>query len=291
MGKKEKLKLQRKEEQKNMEIVKKENSKKGKVFVVLLLLLAVAAFEINTAINKNKNNQQDNQDIMQNENGNEFETKVDDASQITAENSEIKGTETQRVPETRIVTMETDKGNIKLELYLSDAPKTVENFLKLSEEGFYDGLKFHRVISDFMIQGGDPISRGEVNKDFVYDANNNPGGLPIAGTGGPGYAFEDEMNPWSLGLSDSVIASYERAGYQYREDLISHKMTVGALAMANSGPNTNGSQFFIVTQEDQPHLDGKHTVFGKVLEGMDVVQSVQQGDQIIKIEIADSSIK
>lgn len=118
----------------------------------------------------------------------------------------------------------TSMGDVEVELYAKDAPKTVENFTKLSSEGFYDGLTFHRVIKEFMIQGGDPSGDG---------------------TGGPGYQFEDEIN--------------------------SHKIVAGSLAMANSGPNTNGSQFFIVTEKEQPHLDGKHTVFGKVKEGMDVV--------------------
>ncbi|MDD3190589.1 MAG: peptidylprolyl isomerase [Candidatus Pacebacteria bacterium] len=157
--------------------------------------------------------------------------------------------------------MRTSKGEIRLELFSADAPKTVDNFVKLSEEGFYDGIKFHRVISDFMIQGGDPQSKGKVGVDFVYDASNNPNNLPIAGTGGPGYQFEDEIN--------------------------SHKNVVGALSMANAGPGTNGSQFFIITEEDQPHLDGKHTVFGQVLEGMDIVRSIDQGDEILSIEIIE----
>ena len=112
-------------------------------------------------------------------------------------------------------TLHTNHGAIELELYPADAPKTVENFLKLAREGFYDGVIFHRVIPDFMIQGGDPTGTG---------------------TGGPGYQFEDEFND--------------------------HKVVRGALAMANAGPNTNGSQFFIVTTEAASWLDGKHTVFG-----------------------------
>jgi cyclophilin family peptidyl-prolyl cis-trans isomerase len=123
--------------------------------------------------------------------------------------------------------LHTNHGVIELELYPEDAPKTVENFVKLSREGFYDGLVFHRVIPDFMIQGGDP--RGD-------------------GTGGPGYTFEDEANE--------------------------HRVVRGALAMANSGPDTNGSQFFIVTADDCPWLDGKHTVFGRVTTGMDAVDAI-----------------
>ena len=126
-------------------------------------------------------------------------------------------------------TMNTTEGAITFELFDEDAPKTVENFRKLSSEGFYDGLLFHRVIKDFMIQGGCP--RG-------------------TGTGGPGYTFEDEINQ--------------------------HKVVRGALAMANAGPNTNGSQFFIVTADSCPWLDGKHTVFGQATAGMDVVDGLER---------------
>jgi cyclophilin family peptidyl-prolyl cis-trans isomerase len=125
-------------------------------------------------------------------------------------------------------TMQTSEGPIVFELFDEDAPKTVANFKKLSAEGFYDGLTFHRVIKDFMIQGGCPQGTG---------------------TGGPGYAFEDEINP--------------------------HKVVRGALAMANSGPNTNGSQFFIVTADACSWLDGKHTVFGQVTDGLDVVDKLE----------------
>ena len=126
-------------------------------------------------------------------------------------------------------TMQTNQGAIEIELFDDDAPKTVENFKKLANDGFYNGVIFHRVIPDFMIQGGDPTGTG---------------------TGGPGYQFEDEFND--------------------------HKVERGALAMANAGPNTNGSQFFIVTAEATPWLDGKHTVFGKVASGMDVVDKIEQ---------------
>jgi cyclophilin family peptidyl-prolyl cis-trans isomerase len=125
-------------------------------------------------------------------------------------------------------TMVTNHGEIKLELFDDAAPKTVENFRKLAADGFYDGLVFHRVIRDFMIQGGCPQGTG---------------------TGGPGYQFEDEFND--------------------------HKIVRGALAMANAGPNTNGSQFFIVTTDAAPWLDGKHTVFGEVVDGMDVVDTIE----------------
>jgi cyclophilin family peptidyl-prolyl cis-trans isomerase len=128
--------------------------------------------------------------------------------------------------------LHTSEGDVGVELYPDDAPKTVENFRKLAADGFYDGLVFHRVIPDFMIQGGCPLGTG---------------------TGGPGYQFEDEINE--------------------------HKVERGALAMANAGPNTNGSQFFIVTAEATPWLDGKHTVFGKVTSGQDVVDRISKTDR------------
>jgi cyclophilin family peptidyl-prolyl cis-trans isomerase len=124
--------------------------------------------------------------------------------------------------------MNTSLGTIALEFFDEDAPKTVENFRKLAADGFYDGIIFHRVIPDFMIQGGCPEG---------------------IGTGGPGYTFEDEINQ--------------------------HKIVRGALAMANAGPNTNGSQFFIVTVDSAPWLDGKHTVFGRVTDGMDAVDAIE----------------
>jgi cyclophilin family peptidyl-prolyl cis-trans isomerase len=126
-------------------------------------------------------------------------------------------------------TLQTNHGAIEIELFDDDAPKTVGNFKKLAQDGFYDGVIFHRVIPDFMIQGGDPTGTG---------------------SGGPGYQFEDEFND--------------------------HKIERGALAMANAGPNTNGSQFFIVTADACGWLDGKHTVFGRVTSGMDVVTAIEQ---------------
>ena len=123
--------------------------------------------------------------------------------------------------------MHTNHGEITIELFDGDAPKTVDNFRKLAGDGFYDGIIFHRVIKDFMVQGGDPTGTG---------------------SGGPGYTFEDEFND--------------------------HKVVRGALAMANAGPNTNGSQFFVVTTGAAPWLDGKHTVFGRVTGGMDVVDKI-----------------
>jgi peptidyl-prolyl cis-trans isomerase B (cyclophilin B) len=169
-------------------------------------------------------------------------------------------------------TIHTAKGDIMLELYPEAAPRTVENFVTLSKKGFYRDTKFHRVIPEFMIQGGDPLSKTDD---------------PRVGSGGPGFAFADEINPKALGLPDTLVAQYEARGYQYRDDLESLPVTVGAIAMANAGPNTNGSQFFIVTQQDQPHLNGLHTVFGKVIEGMDEVRSIRQGDVIESVEIEE----
>ncbi len=159
--------------------------------------------------------------------------------------------------------MHTSKGDVTLSLDSEAAPKTVENFVALSKSGYYNGTLFHRVIKDFMIQGGDPLSKDD-------DPSND-------GTGGEstwGGKFDDEINAVSLGLDSDTIKSLEEAGYTYNDKLQSKNVTVGAIAMANSGPNTNGSQFFIVTEEDQPHLDGRHTVFGKVVDGMDVVRNI-----------------
>lgn len=173
-------------------------------------------------------------------------------------------------PEKKIVektaTIKTSIGNIKLKLYPEVAPKTVENFIKLAKEGFYNETKFHRVIPDFMIQGGDPLSKDESKKD-------------LWGTGDPGYKFEDEINPWSLGLDEEIIKAYEAQGYKYRRDLISMKVEKGTIAMANSGPNTNGSQFFIVTTKEQSHLNGRHTVFGSVIEGLDIADKISRVDR------------
>jgi peptidyl-prolyl cis-trans isomerase B (cyclophilin B) len=140
-------------------------------------------------------------------------------------------------------TLETDKGAIELDLHPEHAPQTVNNFVFLAREGFYDDVAFHRVIDGFMIQGGDPTGTGR---------------------GGPGYTFNDELD----------------------DNPLTHEK--GVISMANAGPNTNGSQFFI-THDRQPHLDGKHTVFGEVTDGQDVVESIEQGDAIqsVTIESAD----
>jgi cyclophilin family peptidyl-prolyl cis-trans isomerase len=143
--------------------------------------------------------------------------------------------QTQSPKKTSRVTLKTNKGDIVIDLFAADAPKTVENFITLSKSNFYNGTRFHRVIKGFMIQGGDPNSKDD---DWSND-----------GTGGPGYQFKDEFN--------------------------AHKLVSGTLAMANSGPNTNGSQFFIVTAPATPWLDGKHTAFGTVVSGMDVVTAIE----------------
>ncbi len=175
-------------------------------------------------------------------------------------------------PDTIKVTMITARGDIVLELYPKVAPKTVASFVKLTQDKFYDGTKFHRVIADFMIQGGDPLSKTDD---------------PRVGTGGPGYQFEDEINFKSLGAPDDLVAQYEALGYKYNDTPQSLPVDPGYIAMANAGPNTNGSQFFIVTTKPQQHLYGKHTVFGKVIEGMDVVLKIKQGDVLRQVKITE----
>lgn len=146
------------------------------------------------------------------------------------------------IDKTYLVKMETNRGALELELYPQYAPITVNNFVFLTEQGFYDGVSFHRVIDNFVIQGGDPTGTGR---------------------GGPGYRFEDELvgNPL--------------------------KHETGVISMANAGPNTNGSQFFI-THAPQPHLDGKHTVFGKVVEGQDVIYAIQTGDEMTAVTVGQA---
>lgn len=183
----------------------------------------------------------------------------------------ITGT-SQELPEVIKATIITAKGDIELELYSKVAPKTVANFVNLAKAGFYDGTKFHRVVPDFVIQGGDPLSRTDD---------------PRVGTGGPGYQFEDEINPKSIGLPDEIIKQYEAQGYSYNSFLQSLPVVPGVIAMANAGPNTNGSQFFIVTTKNQPQLYGKHTVFGKVIKGMEIVLKVSQGDAVKTITVSN----
>lgn len=169
--------------------------------------------------------------------------------------------------------VKTAKGDIELELYPKVAPKTVANFEKLAKTGFYNGVTFHRVIPEFMIQGGDPLSK-------TLQVGN-----PRIGTGDPGYKFEDEINPKALGLNDAQISALRSEGYKYSDTLPSLPVDPGFIAMANAGPDTNGSQFFIVTYSPQPHLYGRHTVFGRVTSDMGIVRSIAQNDKIISITI------
>ena len=162
---------------------------------------------------------------------------------------------------TTTIVLETNYGNIEMALLIDKAPKTVDNFLNLAKSGFYENTKFHRVIKGFMIQGGDPYTKGTDKS--------------IYGTGGPGYTFKDEINPKSLGLSDSAIQKLESEGYSYDSSLQSVPLVRGTIAMANSGPNTNGSQFFIITKQDTSWLYGRHTGFGKVVSGMDIVDKIE----------------
>ena len=156
------------------------------------------------------------------------------ASATTGVEPKADGTETAKIASSAVI--KTNRGEIEVSFFGAEAPKTVENFQKLSSAGFYTNTKFHRVIKGFMIQGGDPFTKDDSLKMQW-------------GTGGPGYTFEDEIN--------------------------AHKIVRGVLAMANAGPGTNGSQFFIVTAGATPWLDGAHTVFGKVVRGMDVVDAIE----------------
>lgn len=182
------------------------------------------------------------------------------------------------------VTLKTNKGDIVVALDGTRAPLTVGNFVKLARDNFYDGTAFHRVIPDFMIQGGDPLSKDQAARDQH-------------GMGGPGYQFKDEINAETYGLEKTKLADaidpsqveqlkpevrewtikqfYEAQGYRYITGVQSFPLQRGILAMANSGPNTNGSQFFIITAQAVPHLNGKHTPFGIVQQGMDVVMAIQ----------------
>jgi len=200
---------------------------------------------------------------------------------ISATASVSPGATKTPMPDVISATIKTARGDIKLELYSKVAPKTVDNFVKLSTSAFYNGSTFHRAVAGFVIQGGDPFSKA----DAVCPDGTIGGNKTCLGMGGPKYSFEDEINPKSLGLSDEQIKVLEAEGYVYDSSLQSMKMDVGVIAMANSGPNTNGSQFFIVTTAPQTHLDGRHTVFGKVVSGMDVVRVIEQGDAVSTVVI------
>ncbi len=163
-----------------------------------------------------------------------FADNANNTKQTMETNAEVRA-----VAEWSGATLKTNYGSIQISFLTDKAPKTVANFVKLAESGFYDGTKFHRVISDFMIQGGDPISKDDTKKDYW-------------GTGGPGYQFGDEIND--------------------------ERFLQGAVAMANSGPNTNGSQFFIVSAKETPWLAGKHTIFAKVTSGLNAALAISHAE-------------
>lgn len=222
MGKVKKIKELRKLERQENTSKEKQNKKKFLgigIAVIVICLVGFSAYSL-------KNNPEDN-----------FEESpgISEVQEKTKEEIQEEFKESQVLPKKKIAVLETNLGTIKLKMFYKDAPKTCANFEKLAREKFYDGIKFHRVIKDFMVQTGDPNSR---DNDWSDD-----------GTGGPGYKFEDEINK--------------------------HKLVKGIVAMANSGSNTNGSQFFIVTTEATPWLDGRHTVFGEVIEGMGVVDKIE----------------
>lgn len=223
MGRAQKLKKQRKEEEIKKQQASEEKSKIFWVTLATILIVVVGGYFLNNWYQSNKGDNMNNKQVV----------------------------------------IHTNMGDIKLALYPEAAPKTVENFIGHAQDGYYDGTLFHRVIQNFMIQGGDPLSKDD------DPSNDGTGGESIWGS-----PFEDEINSKSLGLSDDQISSLEAQGYIYDESLSSYNVEPGVIAMANSGPNTNASQFFIVTEQAQPHLDGKHTVFGKVVEGMDVVRTI-----------------
>jgi len=226
MGRAQRLKKERREQREIRE--KRGLKRKSLVFkvVTFMVVFGVTFYGLDIGYKKFFN---------KNQNGGEIGTDTDE------HHEDIKSYKTgerkySQIPDMQIdiskdyiVTIKTNKGEFKAKLYVKDAPQTVNNFVVLARDKFYDGLIFHRIIKDFMIQGGDP------NGD---------------GTGDPGYKFEDEIND--------------------------HKLVRGALAMANSGPNTNGSQFFIVTKDKTDWLDGKHTVFGEVIEGLDIVMNIEK---------------
>lgn len=240
MGKKQRLKAMRKVLE-GETVLKQDNKKQKVIGLVIILLFCVLIQQVYILVINSMNHKSNNSKVS------EVVVKDDDSGEDMKDEIVVNS-----------AVLKTSRGDIKLKLFTSDAPKTVQNFIKLAQGNYYDNIKFHRVAADFVIQAGDPYTKGKEGVDFVYDASNNPRHLPIAGTGGPGYFFDDEINE--------------------------HKIVVGTLAMANVGrPNSNGSQFFIVTHKAQPYLDGKHTVFGEVVEGMDVVRSIQRGDTILDV--------
>ncbi len=248
MGKQQKLREQRRIERELEEV---SSEKRGKTWLVSTAVIAIVAAASVWFIIYNQNAKKG--DTVNNATNNTATTSTDAKDPI--------------------VTIQTAKGNIVLELFPKVAPKTVENFVKLAKQGFYDGTTFHRVVNDFVIQGGDPLSKNKTATNV--------------GTGGPGYQFDDEISAKALGLSDTLIQQLQTKGYKFNDLLPSIHIKVGTLAMANSGPNTNGSQFFIVTTKDQPQLDGQYTAFGQVKSGMDVVLKISQGDEMQKITVQE----
>lgn len=198
--------------------------------IIALILLIIAGVVIGLSLNNylSKKSTSENNNINNTLAGQVavLETTLTNENTNMPENNTISATQ---------AIIKTNLGDITVKFYNEDSPKTVANFVKLASAGFYNGIKFHRVIKDFMIQTGDPLTKDDSLKDQW-------------GTGGPGYAFDDEIN--------------------------NHKLVAGSLAMANSGPNTNGSQFFIVTTAATPWLDGKHTNFGEVISGLDIVKLI-----------------
>lgn len=200
------------------------------IFLSILLLIIVGGLIYFTMQIDSKTDINKTEQVLNTEKENSSEEEMEKQEIINNQSNSNMSTEN------KIVTLKTNQGDIKIEMFADKAPKTVSNFVNLATAGFYDGVKFHRVIKDFMIQGGDPLTKDDSQKMFW-------------GTGDPGYKFEDEFGE---GLSN----------------------VSGTISMANSGPNTNGSQFFINTA-DNTFLDGKHAVFGKVVEGMDVVEAIE----------------
>jgi peptidyl-prolyl cis-trans isomerase B (cyclophilin B) len=203
-----------------------------KNFILVAVILVLVLIVFGRGIFSSKENNSSDKKLTKTE-----EVKKETSKEvINNKKNEMEKENIELAKEYKEAVIKTSLGDITMAFFNEDSPITVGNFIKLAKDGFYDETKFHRVITDFMIQGGDPNSKSD-------DWSNH-------GMGGPGYAFEDEFND--------------------------HKIVKGSIAMANSGPNTNGSQFFIVTASATPHLDGVHTNFGKVVSGMDVVDKIEQ---------------
>ena len=220
-------------------------------YVVVLLIIGGVIFWAEKSMNQSETSSDAGNTVPINKQA--LDNIIDPGSNVSIQPQAPQDVRPELLEDT--VELHTNMGVLTLELYPQDAPKTVTNFINLAKSGFYNGTKFHRVIKDFMIQGGDPNSK---DADWSND-----------GQGGPGYQFADEFN--------------------------AHKLVRGTLAMANAGPNTNGSQFFIVTALSTPWLDGKHTAFGKVIKGMEVVDKIERvetnGDQKGNHPLQDMTIQ